>query len=307
MPQRPGEIVRRSRLGRAGWIAAVGDLAGAFKPMRVRKLEREIDERIRRLPTQLNEYGYDGYGLHADWLRRTSLFSALLYRHYFRVEVNDIERIPEGRVLLVCNHAGQLPFDGAMLSMALLLEADPPRLARPMAEYWVSRLPWVSVAAARTGALVGTPENCIRMLEAEECVMVFPEGVRGMNKLYSQRYRLQRFGLGFLRLALQTNTPIVPVALVGSEEQQPGIANLTGVARALGMPALPITPTFPLLGPLGLLPLPVRYHFYFGEPLRFEGDPSDEDAVIDWHVQRVRRSVEGLLERGLRERRGVFR
>jgi 1-acyl-sn-glycerol-3-phosphate acyltransferase len=299
--------VRRGGQDKAGWIAALGDLVGAFKPMQVRKLEREIDERVRKLPTLLNDYGFDSYGFHADWLRRTSLFSALLYRQYFRVAVNDIDRIPEGRVLLVCNHAGQLPFDGAMLSMALLLDADPPRLARPMAEYWVSRLPWVSVLAARTGALVGTPENCVRMLEEGACVMVFPEGVRGMNKLYRERYRLQRFGLGFLRLALQTDTPIVPVALVGSEEQQPGIANLTRVARALGMPALPITPTFPLLGPLGLLPLPVRYHFYFGEPLRFEGDPSDEDAVIEWHVQRVRHSIEGLLERGLRERKGVFR
>jgi 1-acyl-sn-glycerol-3-phosphate acyltransferase len=299
--------VRQGRQAKASWIAALGDLVGAFKPMQVRKLEREIDERVRKLPTPLNDYGFDGYGFHADWLRRTSLFSALLYRQYFRVAVNDIDRIPEGRVLLVCNHAGQLPFDGAMLSMALLMDADPPRLARPMAEYWVSRLPWVSVLAARTGALVGTPENCVRMLDAGACVMVFPEGVRGMNKLYAERYRLQRFGLGFLRLALQTDTPIVPVALVGSEEQQPGIANLTRVARALGMPALPITPTFPLLGPLGLLPLPVRYHFYFGEPLRFEGDPSDDDAVIEWHVQRVRHSIEGLLERGLRERKGVFR
>jgi 1-acyl-sn-glycerol-3-phosphate acyltransferase len=275
--------------------------------MRVRKLEREIDDRICRLRTDSNDYGYDQYGFRADSLRRTALFSALLYRHYFRAEVHDIDRVPEGRVLLVCNHAGQLPFDGAMLSMALLLDAEPPRLARPMAEYWVSRLPWVSVLAARTGALVGTPENCVRMLDAGACVMVFPEGVRGMNKLYSQRYKLQRFGTGFLRLALQTDTPIVPVALVGSEEQQPGIANLAGLARTLGMPALPITPTFPLLGPLGLMPLPVRYHFYFGEPLRFQGDSSDEDAVIEWHVQRVRRSIEGLLERGLRERRGVFR
>jgi 1-acyl-sn-glycerol-3-phosphate acyltransferase len=290
-----------------GWRSAVEDLVGAFKPMRVRKLEREIDDRIRRLRTDSNDYGYDQYGFRADSLRRTALFSALLYRHYFRAEVHDIDRVPEGRVLLVCNHAGQLPFDGAMLSMALLLDAEPPRLARPMAEYWVSRLPWVSVLAARTGALVGTPENCVRMLDAGACVMVFPEGVRGMNKLYSQRYKLQRFGTGFLRLALQTDTPIVPVALVGSEEQQPGIANLAGLARTLGMPALPITPTFPLLGPLGLMPLPVRYHFYFGEPLRFQGDSSDEDAVIEWHVQRVRRSIEGLLERGLRERRGVFR
>jgi 1-acyl-sn-glycerol-3-phosphate acyltransferase len=176
-----------------------------------------------------------------------------------------------------------------------------------MAEYWVSRLPFVSEMAARTGALVGTPENCITMLEAGECVMVFPEGVRGMNKLYSERYKLQRFGQGFLRLALETDTPIVPVALVGSEEQNPGLANLTGVARMLGMPALPITPTFPLLGPAGLLPLPVKYHFYFGEPLRFEGDPSDEDAVIKGYVDVVRDEIGSMFERGLAERKGIFR
>ena len=128
-----------------------------------------------------------------------------------------------------------------------------------------------------------------------------------MNKLYSQRYKLQRFGLGFLRLALETQTPIVPVSLVGSEEQQPGLVNLESVGRLLGMPALPITPTFPLLGPLGLLPLPVKYRFYFGEPLLFEGDPSDDDAVIQRHVDVVRKSIEEMFERGLRERRGVFR
>ena len=107
---------------------------------------------------ELNDYGYDDYGYHPDWLRRTAVASAVLYRHYFRAKTHGIEKIPEGRVLLVCNHAGQLPFDGAMLSMALLLEADPPRVARPMAEYWVSQLPFVSEVAARTGALVGTRE-----------------------------------------------------------------------------------------------------------------------------------------------------
>jgi 1-acyl-sn-glycerol-3-phosphate acyltransferase len=286
--------------------SVLGDLTGAFKPAAIRRLEQEIDERIRRIPTDLNEYGYDDYGFHPDWLRRTAVPSALLYRHYFRAETHGIDQIPEGRVLLICNHAGQLPFDGAMLAMALLLEAEPPRLGRPMAEYWVSRLPFISSMAARTGALVGTRENCVHMLNQGECVMVFPEGVRGMNKLFSDRYKLQRFGQGFLRLALETDTPIVPVGLVGSEEQQPGLANLTGVARALGMPALPITPTFPLLGPLGLLPLPTRYHFYFGAPLRFEGDASDDDLVIEAHIARVRRAMEGLLARGLRERRGVF-
>ncbi len=263
------------------------------------------------IPVELNDYGFDRYGFHPATLRRASLPSALLYKHYFRVENHDIERVPEGRVLLICNHAGQLPFDGMMLSMSMLLEATPPRLARPMAEYWVSRLPFVSEAAARMGSMVGTPENCIRMLEAGECVMVFPEGVRGMNKLYAQRYQLQRFGLGFLRLALATDTPIVPVALVGSEEQNPGLANVQSLARLVGAPAAPITPTFPLLGPLGLLPLPVKYRFYFGEPLRFEGDPSDEDAAIQKHVDVVRDAIHSMFDRGREERRaagkGIFR
>ena len=301
---RAGPSGRRPR--RIGVGAALRDLAAAFKPLVMRRLEREIEDRVRGIPVDLNEYGYDPYGFHSDSFRSSALPSALLYRYYFRVAVNDIDRVPEGPVLLICNHAGQLPFDGAMLSMAMLLEATPPRLARPMAEYWVSELPFVSIAAARTGALVGTRENCVHMLDAGECVMAFPEGVRGMNKLYSQRYQLQRFGLGFLRLALETNTPIVPVALLGSEEQQPGLANLAPVARLLGMPALPITPTFPLLGPLGLLPLPVRYHFYFGEPLRFEGNASDEDAVIEAQVEEVRDAIHGLFERGLGERTSVF-
>lgn len=303
---RVGDAWRHRAPAPPRWLSAIEDLLGAFMPLALRNLGREIDDRIQMLPANLNEYGYDQYGFHPEWLRRSVLPSMLAYRYYFRVETHDIDRVPEGPVLLICNHAGQLPFDGMMLSIALLLEATPPRLARPMAEYWVSRLPWISVAAARTGALVGTRENCVHMLEAGECVMAFPEGVKGMNKLYRDRYRLQRFGLGFLRLALQTDTPIVPVALVGSEEQQPGLANLEPIGRLFGMPALPITPTFPLLGPLGLLPLPVRYRFYFGEPLRFEGDASDEDAVIEGHVATVRASIEAMFERGLSERKGVF-
>jgi 1-acyl-sn-glycerol-3-phosphate acyltransferase len=275
--------------------------------MAVRRLQEEIDVRVADIPVELNEYGYDRYGFHPETFRRGCLPSVLLYRHYFRVENHDIDRVPDGRVLLICNHAGQLPFDGMMLSMSMLLEAEPPRVARPMAEYWVSQLPFVSEMATRMGSMVGTPENCIHMLEAGECVMVFPEGVRGMNKLYSERYKLQRFGLGFLRLALATNTPIVPVALVGSEEQNPGLANLESLGRLLGAPAAPITPTFPLLGPLGLLPLPVKYHFYFGEPLHFEGDASDEDSVIQQHVDVVKDSITRMFQRGLAERRGVFR
>jgi 1-acyl-sn-glycerol-3-phosphate acyltransferase len=287
-------------------LTTIRDVAGALRPLWVRRLQDEIDARIDRVPTRLNEYAFDAYGLSPDYVKRMFLPVALLYRYYFRTEVHGIERVPPGRVLLVANHAGQLPFDGMMLATAMLLEAEPPRIARGMAEYWVSELPFVSVAAARSGALVGTPRNCTALLEAEECVMVFPEGVRGMNKLYRDRYRLQRFGLGFMRLALETRTPIVPVSIVGSEEQQPGLANLSRLAHLLGMPALPVTPTFPLLGPLGLLPLPVKYRIYFGEPLRFEGDPSDDDAHVEERVDVVKAAIVAGFERGLAERDGVF-
>jgi 1-acyl-sn-glycerol-3-phosphate acyltransferase len=289
-----------------GVVGALGDLVAGLLPLSVRDLQAQIDERLRKLPTPLNEYGYDAFGMSPEFLRGQALPGALMYRHYFRVDTHDIDRLPSGRVLVIANHAGQLPFDATMLSMALLLEAEPPRIARGMGEYFIPRLPFVSVAAARGGALVGTPRNCISMLERGEAVMVFPEGVRGMNKEFSKRYELQRFGLGFMRLALETGTPILPVGIVGSEEQQPGIANLRGVASALGLPALPITLTFPWLGPLGMLPLPVKYRIYFGEPLDFEGDPSDEDAVIEERVERVKHEIKALLDRGVRERKGIF-
>lgn len=289
-----------------GFTRALGDLVGSLLPLAVRDIQRDLDDRIRKIPTRLNEFGFDPWGLCPATVRESVLPALALYKYYFRVETHDIERVPPGRALLIANHAGQLPFDAAMISVAMLLEAEPPRIVRGMAEYWVSELPWVSVMAARGGAASGTPDTCREMLEAGECVLVFPEGVRGMNKLYKDRYKLQRFGTGFMRLALEAQTPIVPVAVVGSEEQQPGFANLEGLGRLLGMPAFPITATFPLLGPLGMLPLPVKYNIYFGEPLHFQGSPTEEDAVLDEKVETVKAAIEALFDRGLRERRGVF-
>lgn len=290
----------------SGVSAIVRDLLGAVVPLSVRELEREVAERLSKVPTRLNEFGYDPFGFSPAGVQSSALFAALLYRRYFRVETHDIRRVPEGRVLLIANHAGQLPFDGMMISAAMLLESEPPRIVRSMAEFWVPQLPWVNVIAARGGVLVGTPENCVAMLETGECVLAFPEGVRGMSKLFSQRYKLQRFGLGFMRLALETETPIVPVSVIGSEEQQPGFANLPRVGKLLGMPSFPITLGFPWLGPLGMLPLPVKYHLYFGEPIHFEGSPTDEDAVVEEKVDVVRKAIAEMSERGRDERRGVF-
>ena len=291
---------------RTGLSQAMFDLGGALLPLTVRGLQAEIDEKLSKLPNRINEFGYDAYGLSPGWMRRMALPGALLYKRYFRCETFDIDRLPPGRMLLVANHAGQLPFDGAMLVSALLLDADPPRIVRPMGEYFIPRVPFLGVAFARSGAMVGTPANCIHMLENEECVMVFPEGVRGISKTFSRRYQLERFGLGFMRLALETGSPIVPVGIVGSEEQAVGLANLSGLGKALGLPALPVTLTFPWLGPLGLLPLPTKYRIHFGEPMRFEGGPDDEDAAIEANVEQVRDAITNLLERGLRQRQGVF-
>ena len=269
-------------------------------------LEREIEERMERIPTHLNAYGYDAWGFDAVTARRVFAVCALLYRYWFRVEAHGVEHIPKGRVLLIGNHGGQIALDAAMVGMAVFLEAEPPRIVRGMGEYWLPTVPFVNLLMSRTGSVVGTPKNCTDLLRNEEAVIAFPEGLRGMNKLFAERYRLQRFGFGFMRLALATKSPIVPVAVVGSEEQAPSIANLTGLGRLLGIPAFPITLTWPLLGPLGLLPLPVKYRIYFGKPLRFEGDPDDEDAVIERKVRRVVETIQGMLDKGLRERAGIF-
>ncbi|MAE95509.1 MAG: glycerol acyltransferase [Deltaproteobacteria bacterium] len=280
---------------------------GAVLPSALQEAQTRVDDRLAKIPTRLNEYGYDAFGLHPESSRRSLATSTLFYRHYFRTETFGIEKVPSGRVLLIANHAGQLPFDGMMLGVSMLLEAEPPRLVRGMGEYFIPQLPFLSWAAERGGNLVGTPENCVALLEADECVMVFPEGARGMNKTWDHRYELQRFGLGFMRLALQTETPIVPIGIVGSEEQQPGLMNLEGLAKRLGLPSLPVTATFPLLGPLGLLPLPVRYRIHFGEPLHFEGSGSEEDDVVQRKVNEVRAAIDGLLQEGREQRAGVFR
>src|SRR5262249_8553325 len=149
-------------------------------------------------------------------------------------------------------------------------------------------------------------KNCVDLLENEEAVIAFPEGIRGMNKLIWERYQLQEFGQGFMRLALETNTPIVPVAVVGSEEQAPAIANGKPLARLVRMPAFPVTLPWRWLGLLGLLPLPVKYRIYFGEPMHFAGNPSDEDEVIGEKVEQVKAEIAAMLADGLATRWSPF-
>lgn len=274
----------------------------------LRRLEAEVADRLATAPLQLNEFGFDPYGFHVASARRLLLPAALLYRYWFRVEAHSIPRVPAGGVLLIGNHSGQFGYDGAMLAIAMLLDAQPPRLVRGMAEHLFARTPFAGISLARMGSMAGTPANCISMLEGGECVMVFPEGARGANKPYKKRYQLQRFGTGFMRLALETGVPIVPVGIVGAEEQQPGFANLEDFGRRFDLPSFPITISQPWFGLLGsAFALPVKYHIHFGEPLHFDGDAWDRDAAIDEKIEVVRDAIRALLARGLSERRGMFR
>lgn len=282
-------------------------LEPGWLPGPLRALDDELRDRFAKTPIELNEYGYDAFGFNPEQARRFVLGAALLYRYYFRAKVYGIERVPTGRVLLIANHAGQFAYDGSMLSMAMLLDAPQPRVCRGMGEYFLWRVPWMGISASRIGTLVGTPENCIAMLDTGACVMVFPEGADGANKPFRKRYQLQRFGTGFMRLALETDTPIVPVGIVGSEEQQPGFANLTEFGARFNLPSFPITISQPWFGPLGsIFALPTRYHIHFGEPLHFEGDGNEEDAVLNPKVEQVKDALRALLDKGREQRRGIF-
>lgn len=267
----------------------------------------DVWERIRNMKAGQNEYGFDPFGFEPEFLKYMAPPAVALFRHYFRVETFGIENVPdEGPVLLISNHTGQIPLDGMMIATAMLVDRKEPRMVRSMVEHWVPTLPFISKILARSGQVVGTRKNARILLGRGGCILVFPEGARGVNKTYDRAYELEKFGLGFMRLALDTGTPIVPVGVVGAEEQMPAIYDVKWLAKLLGMPAFPITPTWPLLGPLGALPLPVKYRIYFGEPRRFQGDPDDEDRVIGALVEQVREEIRGLVEHGLEERQGVF-
>ena len=278
-----------------------GRLRGAMQKWALSQGGPELEARLARLVAPQNEYGVDPFGLELDFAKAAIAPVLWLYRNYFRVETHGIEQVPPGRVMLISNHSGQLPLDGAMIAMSLLLEAEPPRVVRAMVEKWAPTLPFIAPFFARIGQVVGTPENCRRLLAAGETIMVFPEGTRGLNKTYDKRYRLQEFGSGFMRIAVETQTPVLPVAVIGAEEQAPALFDFKQVAKIFGFPALPITPT------LVPLPLPVKYRLWFGEPMRFSGTAHDDDAELERKVAEVKRAIETLLRRGLKSRGSIFR
>lgn len=265
-------------------------------------LRAEVAARIERLDLPFNKYGLDPYGVSKAHLERFYTLVGWFYRSYFRCTSFGVERVPDkGPVLLIGNHSGGLPVDGGMILASLFLEHEPPIHAHGMVEYFAQRWPFVSETFSRLGQLPGLREHAEQLLRAGRHLMVFPEGARGTGKLYRDRYQLVRFGTGFMRLALSTGAPIVPLAFVGGEEAIPTVLHLKRLAKLLATPYIPVTPY------LLPVPLPVTCQIHYGEPLSFDGDGTETDEVIQRCVEVVRERIRQLIDEGRAMRGHSFR
>jgi 1-acyl-sn-glycerol-3-phosphate acyltransferase len=286
------ETVLQAGAGGLGWLARL----------------REVERRQVECPEAVDEFGFD-----REWTELLTPFFRFLYRDYWRVQVRGLEHVPlEGSALLVSNHAGVLPYDGAMIRTAIHEDLPGARHARALILDGFFAMPVASWFLRRTGNTLAHPEDAERLLAAGDLVLVFPEGAKGTGKRYRDRYRLRRFGRGgFVQIALRTGCPILPVSVVGSEELHPMLANVDLVARALGLPYFPMTPTFPWLGLLGVVPLPSSWIIEFHPPVdpasRGLGRETAEDmATVMQLSDEVREIIQQGLYANLMRRGSVF-
>ncbi len=322
-------------LGEEAHIPA--EMGGSYVPSRaeseaaeIRELERRMEhsrtpvfpiDLRRRLPLEavwrrwraLAMWGrsdvVDDFGRDPRASARWEWLFEFLYSRWFRVQATGLENIPSrGRALLVANHAGSLPYDSAMVMHAVRRDHPARRDVRPLVEDTVFHLPFLGPIMNRIGGVRADPENAERLLQKDELVAVFPEGEKGMGKLWKDRYRLQRFGRGgFVKLALRTGAPIIPVAVVGSEEASPMLGKVTWFAKNIGIPWIPVTPTFPWLGPAGLLPLPSKWFVQFGEPIDLgnaHGPAAAEDRLlVNKLAEQIRTQIQTMIDGLLGQRR----
>jgi 1-acyl-sn-glycerol-3-phosphate acyltransferase len=257
------------------------------------------------------EYETDEWGFDPEFLNIFRPFFDFMFKRYWRVEISGIENIPdEGRALLVVNHSGQLPWDGAMIGTAVLNEHPSQRLVRSLYASWFPSLPFFSAILVKLGQTLATEENGIRLLEAEQLVAVFPEGYKGVGKLYKDRYRLARFGRGgFVRMALKTRAPMIPVSVVGAEETYISLAKSSLMAKLVGFPYFPISPTFPWFGLIGFVPLPTKWYIDFGDPVPVDqyGPGSENNPMlISQLTDHLRNLVQQMILNRLSKRKSVF-
>lgn len=261
------------------------------------------EQRDRRAQFRFRDagHGFDPFGLHPDLVALADLVTSPVYERYFRVQSHGGAHLPgDGAAIVAANHSGTLPFDAAMLWADIYRNTSPPRAARAIADYFVPSLPLVGTVFARTGSVGGSRGNARALLQAGELLMLFPEGTPGIGKRFRDRYQLQAWRPGHAELALRHGAPIIPTALVGPEEQMPQIARLPGIGP---LPYLPV--------PATPLPLPVRYHIYYGAPIdlraRWPSEAADDPQVVADAALHVQAAVQDLIHEGLDARAGVFR
>jgi 1-acyl-sn-glycerol-3-phosphate acyltransferase len=264
-------------------------------------LSDEQRERLKRLSFSDAGHGYDAFGMHRDFVGLGQVLTAGLYEKYFRVVSKGIENLPrKGPAVVVANHSGTLPADAAMLWTDIVRTSEPPRIARPVADHFVPMMPVIGTIFARGGMVGGSRGNARTLLEAGEMIMIFPEGVPGISKHFRDRYHLADWRVGHVELAIRHGAPVVPVGIVGPEEQMPQIGKIN--VKFLGAPFIPIT--------LTPVPLPVRYHILYGPPIPipdlYRPEQADDPGVVREASARTRAAVEALLEQGLAERKGIF-
>jgi len=258
----------------------------------------DIEALVHRIPKPVGSFGYDPWGYNEDTFKITLGILRQIYDKYFRVTAFGLEHVPaRGRVLIIPNHSGQLPIDGFLVGTALALNPNGPRLARAMIERFFPTVPFLGNFLNAIGGVIGDPVNCSKMLEMDEAVIVFPEGVRGSGKLFRDRYKLKRFGNGFMHLAINHDVPIVPCAVVGCEETMPALADIHPLAKLLGLPYFPLLPVY--------WPLPAKVNIYFGKPMKFGPGPVTE-AEATVCVDEVKDEIRKLVDQGLMERKSIF-
>lgn len=275
----------------------------------------EDRQRFRRVRINDLGFGYDPFGLNVETALRAYTVLKPLYEDYFRVRSSGHEHIPaEGRAILVANHSGGIPIDGMMIAMDLMRRLDPPRLMRAVVDRFVANLPYVNILFSRVGQVIGIRRNFEILLDNNELVLVFPEGTPGIVKPWNERYQLRNFNVGFIELHLKYRAPIIPVSVVGAEEQMPILMASTTIGRPLGVTHVPITLQLPflacLLGPLGALPFPTRYYITYGEPIEFYREVGEDTirnpVMIKTLAEEVRGRVQRMVTDGVRRRERVF-
>jgi 1-acyl-sn-glycerol-3-phosphate acyltransferase len=307
-PEALADFLRGVRVGVESGLdpLAAAQQAASALPRRLRNTLDQVASRLQ------GEYHEDEWGFDEGFAEALYPLFEFLYDAWWRVDADGVRHVPaHGPGLIVANHAGALfPFDATMMTVAIMKRHPLPRWPRFMVLDWAFQLPFLSSFMRRGGGIPASPHNATRLLRENELVMAFPEGVKGPGKAFADRYRLQRFGRGgFVEIALRTGAPIIPTAVVGSEEIYPKIGESHTLARMVGAPFMPITPTFPWLGPLGLIPLPSRWRIEFCEPIDVSMHPpeaADDRRLVFDISEQVRETIQDRVYENLVKRRSTF-